>query len=113
LNTQALLSSALAETTVLECGDERGEFAGMLLASLGADVIKLEGRNGSNSRRLGPFTTPDRSPEHSFDLNGKRLHAIGVSNPFLYLSDVAMKNISSLLVRRTRRQIDPASQFDV
>jgi crotonobetainyl-CoA:carnitine CoA-transferase CaiB-like acyl-CoA transferase len=65
LNTEALLGSALEGITILEIGDERGEFAGMLLGSLGAQVIKLEGREGSASRRLGPFTTSDRSPEHS------------------------------------------------
>ncbi len=65
MNNEAVLSSALAGTVVLECGDERGEFAGMLLATLGADVIKLEGRDGSASRRLGPFTTHERGLEHS------------------------------------------------
>jgi crotonobetainyl-CoA:carnitine CoA-transferase CaiB-like acyl-CoA transferase len=65
LNTEALLGSALEGITVLELGDERGEFAGMLLSSLGAQVVKLEGREGSASRRLGPFTTADRDPEHS------------------------------------------------
>src|ERR1700736_902504 len=44
LNTEAVMSSALDGTVVLESGDERGEFAGLLLASLGAGVIKLEGR---------------------------------------------------------------------
>jgi crotonobetainyl-CoA:carnitine CoA-transferase CaiB-like acyl-CoA transferase len=85
LNTQALLSSALAGTIVLECGDERGEFAGMLLASLGADVIKLEGLNGSHSRRLGPFTTPDRSPEHSLCFSrynlGKKSLSLEIDHP--------------------------------
>ena len=65
LNTEALLSSALEGITVLEVGDERGEFAAMLLGSLGAQVIKLETGDGSTSRRLGPFTTADRDPEHS------------------------------------------------
>jgi crotonobetainyl-CoA:carnitine CoA-transferase CaiB-like acyl-CoA transferase len=65
LNTEALLSSALEGITVLELGDERGEFAAMLLGSLGAQVTKIETREGSASRRLGPFTTPDHNPEHS------------------------------------------------
>lgn len=65
MNTEAALSSALDGTVVIESGDERGEFAGLLLASLGAEVIKLEGHAGSNSRRLGPFTTPQPNPEHS------------------------------------------------
>jgi crotonobetainyl-CoA:carnitine CoA-transferase CaiB-like acyl-CoA transferase len=65
LNTEALMRSALEGVMVLETGDEHGEYAGLLLGSLGATVIKLEGREGSNSRRLGPFTTSDHHPEHS------------------------------------------------
>jgi len=65
LNTDALLGSALAGMVVIESGDERGEFAGMLLGSLGAEVIKIEGPSGSNARRIGPFTTADHDPEHS------------------------------------------------
>jgi crotonobetainyl-CoA:carnitine CoA-transferase CaiB-like acyl-CoA transferase len=65
LNTEALLSSALDGTRIIESGDERGEFAGLLLQSMGAEVVKLEGRRGSESRRLGPFTTAQPGPEHS------------------------------------------------
>lgn len=85
MNTQALLSSALAGTVVLECGDERGEFAGVLFAGLGAEVIKLEGRRGSNSRRLGPFTTPDRNSEHSLCFSrynlGKKSVSLEIEHP--------------------------------
>src|SRR5712691_1959367 len=49
------LNSALQNIVVVEVGDERCEFAGLLLSSLGAEVIKLEPRQGSPSRRLGPF----------------------------------------------------------
>jgi crotonobetainyl-CoA:carnitine CoA-transferase CaiB-like acyl-CoA transferase len=59
------LSSALQNIVVVEVGDERCEFAGLLLNSLGAQVIKLEPREGSPSRRLGPFTGPTPDPEHS------------------------------------------------
>jgi len=65
LNHEALLGAALAGTTVLECGDARAEFGGLLLASMGADVIRLEGPRGSHSRHVGPFTTPEPDPEHS------------------------------------------------
>jgi crotonobetainyl-CoA:carnitine CoA-transferase CaiB-like acyl-CoA transferase len=65
LNKQAILSGALDGTRVIESGDERGEFAGVLLASFGAEVIKLEGREGSNSRRLGPFASAQPDPEQS------------------------------------------------
>lgn len=65
MSTAKLLSTALDGICIVEAGDERGEFAGLLLASLGAEVLKLEGRHGSDSRRLGPFTTPQPDPEHS------------------------------------------------
>jgi crotonobetainyl-CoA:carnitine CoA-transferase CaiB-like acyl-CoA transferase len=52
MNTEALLSTALDGTVVLESGDERGEFAGVLLASFGAEVIKLEGRRPLLPRSL-------------------------------------------------------------
>ncbi len=52
---EAPLSEALEKFVILETGDERGEFAALLLAMLGAEVIKIEGRGGAESRRIGPF----------------------------------------------------------
>ncbi|MGH8014542.1 MAG: CaiB/BaiF CoA transferase family protein [Candidatus Binataceae bacterium] len=103
MNTQAMLSSALADTFILECGDEHGEFAGVLLAGLGADVIKLEGKRGSNSRRLGPFTTPDRDPEHSLFFSrynlGKKSVSLDVDHP-------AAKEVLERLAARADAIID-------
>jgi crotonobetainyl-CoA:carnitine CoA-transferase CaiB-like acyl-CoA transferase len=65
LTIEAALSSALDGAVVIETGDERGDFAGMLLAMFGAEVIKLEGRQGSSSRRIGPFATLAPDPEQS------------------------------------------------
>ena len=65
MNTEAALSAALDGTVIIENGDERGEFAGVLLASFGAEVIKLEGRQGSPARRLGPFASSQPDPEQS------------------------------------------------
>ena len=59
------LTAALSHVGVLETGDERGEFAGLLIASLGAAVTKLEPLNGSPSRRTGPFASSARDPEQS------------------------------------------------
>ncbi len=76
MNTGSSLSSSLAGFTILEIGDQLGDYAAMLLAGLGAEVIKLEPPEGSASRRIGPFaaTTPD--PEQSiffwrYNLNKK------------------------------------------
>lgn len=94
----------------MECGDERGEFAGLLLASFGAEVIKLEGREGSNSRRLGPFTSPQPDPEHSlcfwrYNL-GKKSVGLDPAQP-------AARGALERLVRRADIVIDSGPAVDV
>lgn len=51
--------------TVLDLCDHRGELASMILGDLGADVIKIEPRHGSNSRRVGPFLEDAPNAERS------------------------------------------------
>ncbi len=80
-----MLHDALQGTVIREIGDERGEFTGLLLASLGAEVLKLEGRRGSNSRRLGPFVSAQQDPEQSlcfwrYNL-GKKSVSLDVDHP--------------------------------
>ena len=82
---ETALGAALDGTVVIESGDERGEFAGVLLASFGADVIRLEGRQGSPSRRLGPFASLQPDPEQSlcfcrYNL-GKKSVSLEVDHP--------------------------------
>ena len=55
----------LAGVRVLELADHRGEFAGKVLATLGADVVKIEPPGGSPSRRIGPFYRDVPDPERS------------------------------------------------
>jgi crotonobetainyl-CoA:carnitine CoA-transferase CaiB-like acyl-CoA transferase len=83
LKPEALLADALQGATVLEVGDARAEFAGLLLASLGADVIRLEGRRGSHSRHVGPFTTSKQEQSLCFSRYnlGKRSVTLEVDNP--------------------------------
>jgi len=47
--------AVLSPYRVLDLTDERGQLAGATLADLGAEVILIEPRDGSRSRRLPPF----------------------------------------------------------
>jgi crotonobetainyl-CoA:carnitine CoA-transferase CaiB-like acyl-CoA transferase len=76
LSTDGNLSSSLGGFTLLEIGDQLGDYAAMLLAGLGAEVIKIEPREGSPSRRIGPFASTEPDPEQSiffwrYNLNKK------------------------------------------
>jgi crotonobetainyl-CoA:carnitine CoA-transferase CaiB-like acyl-CoA transferase len=110
LNTAAALSTALDGTVIIESGDERGEFAGVLLASLGAEVLKLEGRCGSNSRRLGPFATPQRDPESSLCFSrynlGKKSISLEVDHP-------GAQGVLERLAKRADVIIDAGEAADV
>lgn len=110
MNTKAALSTALEGTVVIESGDERGEFAGVLLASFGAEVIKLEGRQGSNSRRLGPFVAPQQDPEQSlcfwrYNL-GKKSVNLNVDHP-------AARGVLARLAKRADVIVDAGEAADV
>jgi crotonobetainyl-CoA:carnitine CoA-transferase CaiB-like acyl-CoA transferase len=55
IKDRSSLGSALDQLVLLEIGNELGDYAAMLLAGFGTDVIKIEPREGSPSRQLGPF----------------------------------------------------------
>lgn len=50
---------------VLEIADEVGEYAGKLLAGLGADVVKVEPIGGEKTRDYGPFYRDEPDPNRS------------------------------------------------
>ena len=50
---------------VLDLSDPFGQYAGRLLANLGADVIKIEPPAGDTGRRIGPFLDDLPGPERS------------------------------------------------
>ena len=50
---------------VMEMADEKGEYAGKVLAGLGADVIKIEPPGGMSTRRIGPFLNDEPHPDRS------------------------------------------------
>src|SRR5437879_5930086 len=55
----------LGGTRVVEVADEQGEYCGRVLASLGADVVKVEPPGGSPTRLIGPFADDEVDPERS------------------------------------------------
>ncbi len=76
MNRDGNLSSSLDGFTIVEIGDQLGEWASLLLAGLGAEVIKVEPRGGAPSRRIGPFASPSHDLESSlffwrYNLNKK------------------------------------------
>ncbi|GAC1341992.1 MAG: hypothetical protein NVSMB18_15180 [Acetobacteraceae bacterium] len=50
---------------LVEVADELGEYVGLLLAGLGAEVIKIEPPGGSPTRQIGPFYGDVEDPERS------------------------------------------------
>ena len=55
----------LSPYVVIDLADHRGDLAGMVLGDLGADVIKVEPPQGSDSRRMAPFLEDAPEPEQS------------------------------------------------
>src|SRR5271165_7093667 len=55
----------LAGLRVIEVADERAEYTGLLLAGLGAEVIKIEPPEGNATRRIGPFLDDQPGLERS------------------------------------------------
>ncbi|WP_134700648.1 CaiB/BaiF CoA-transferase family protein [Ammoniphilus sp. YIM 78166] len=49
------MPSALEGIKILEVGDQLTQYAGKLLADMGAEVIKVEPSEGAGSRYIGPF----------------------------------------------------------
>jgi len=61
----AHLPGMLAGIRVIEVADETGEYVGLTLAGLGADVVKIEAPSGSPTRHIGPFLNDEPGPERS------------------------------------------------
>ena len=55
----------LSGVRVLDLTEDRGLYAGKLLADLGAEVIKVEKPGGSKARQVGPFKDDIPSLESS------------------------------------------------
>ncbi|OLO26068.1 acyl-CoA transferase [Streptomyces sp. MNU77] len=50
---------------MIEIGDQQGEYCGLTLAGLGAEVVRVEPGDGAGTRRLAPFAGDTVDPEGS------------------------------------------------
>jgi crotonobetainyl-CoA:carnitine CoA-transferase CaiB-like acyl-CoA transferase len=57
--------TALGDLRIIEWSDEKGAWAGKLLADMGADVVKIEPPEGDDTRHYGPFMDDTPDPERS------------------------------------------------
>jgi crotonobetainyl-CoA:carnitine CoA-transferase CaiB-like acyl-CoA transferase len=64
-STDAPTLGMLSGIRVVELADELAEYCGLLLAGLGADILKVEPPGGSPTRRIGPFYGETPDPEKS------------------------------------------------
>ena len=104
---------------VIEVADELGEYTGVLLAGLGAEVIKIEPPCGSPTRAIGPFHGDTPDPERSLFFwhhnRGKRSVVLDLDTPagtaaLLRLLDGADVLLDSSGGRLNRQlALDPAS----
>ena len=80
---------------VIETADELGEYAGLLLAGLGAEVIKLEPPGGSPTRGIGPFFEDVAGPDRSlfFWAYNRGKKSVQVGDAATYLRLVASADI--------------------
>ena len=53
----------LSPYRVIDCTDDRGQLAGLMLAELGADVLLVEPPGGSTARHRVPFAGDRPGPE--------------------------------------------------
>src|ERR1700741_5287762 len=64
-SSESELQGMLSGLRVIEVADETAEFCGLLLAGLGAEVVKIEPPEGSPTRAIGPFYEDRPGPERS------------------------------------------------
>jgi benzylsuccinate CoA-transferase BbsE subunit len=77
--------SLLSAYRVIDLCDDKGMFAGKILADMGADVIKVERPGGDPARQRGPFYKDEVNPEKSLFWfaynNGKRGVTLDLATP--------------------------------
>ena len=92
-NKTGLLSSY----RVLDLSDEKGTICGLILAQLGAKVVKVESLTGGNERKKGPFAEGVEEPENSLFWSAFNRGKKGIT---LDLESIEGKEILKKLVQK-------------
>ena len=71
----------LSDCRVLDLTNERGHFAGFILAMLGADVVAVEPPGGSSARRIAPLAPNGKSLNYLAFNRGKRSITLDLVTP--------------------------------
>lgn len=83
--TDQATPGSLSGVRVIEFGDEQGEYCGLVLAGLGAEVIKIEPPGGAPSRALAPFVDDVPDPNRSLHFwaynRGKKSVVLDLDDP--------------------------------
>lgn len=119
----ATLPGMLAGLRVVEVADELGEYCGLVLAGLGAEVIKVEPLAGSPTRAIGPFYEDRQDRERSLFFwaynRGKKSVAIDMSSDagrermlgLIESADVLLDSSCGQLVRDLNLDVPLAQRF--
>jgi crotonobetainyl-CoA:carnitine CoA-transferase CaiB-like acyl-CoA transferase len=93
-----VFTSALSGVKVLDLTEERGLYAGKMLADLGADVVKVEKPDGCKARRIAPFQNDLPGLENSLYFLNYNTNKRGVT---LNIDEPIGQDIFKRLARRT------------
>jgi len=110
------LPGMLTGLRVIEVADELGEYCGLLLAGLGAEVIKIEPPDGSPTRSIGPFCEDVEDPERSLYFwsynRGKKSVVLDTASAAGRASLLGLLKDADILLDSTRGRLARDLQLD-
>jgi crotonobetainyl-CoA:carnitine CoA-transferase CaiB-like acyl-CoA transferase len=102
----------LSGLRVVEFADELAEYAGLILAGLGAEVIKVEPPDGAPTRSIGPFVDDVPNGEKSLHFwtynRGKRSVALDIADPSRQEALQALIGSADIVLDSTRGALHAA-----
>ncbi len=110
------LPGMLAGVRVVEVADETAEYVGLILAGLGAEILKIEPPQGSTSRGLAPFYQHRPDPERSLFFwaynRGKRSVVLDLARPDSRATLLDLLGSADVLLDSTRGRLNNLLNLD-